>query len=242
MSTVFKSLTVAAMVATTPAAAFASGVPVVDAAANAQLVAQLTKMIEDATTQANQLTQLVEQVNTLKSQLLSITGPRGISDIINATTDQFGRKAADSLQSIMDAARTGTSIPGNAGGMDSTINDLKTTFDLGDLGTLASSPVPQDRAVATTASAGMAAMAQAEESYKRSNAAMDRINQMVSDIDTNADLKASVDYNTRVLAEVAIMLNENLRMQAASGNAAGAEVLNMARERAAAKKFMKVGD
>ena len=82
------------------------------------------------------------------------------------------------------------------------------------------------------------AVATAEDTYQRANASMDRVNGMIEDIDSNADLKASVDYNTRMLAEVAVLLNENLRVQAAVANTVGTDAISAARDRAASRKFM----
>jgi hypothetical protein len=71
---------------------------------------------------------------------------------------------------------------------------------------------------------------------------MDRVNQLIGRIDDNADLKASVDYNTRMLGEIAVLLNESLRLQAAATNATGTDALQAARNLAAQRTFMRVGD
>jgi len=50
-----------------------------------------------------------------------------------------------------------------------------------------------------------------------------------------------VDYNTRMMGELAVLLNESLRLQAASANTTGTNALQDARDRAAQRKFMRVG-
>ena len=85
-------------------------------------------------------------------------------------------------------------------------------------------------------------MATAEDTYARANTSMGRVNELIGQIDDNADLKASVDYNTRMLGEIAVLLNESLRLQAAQANATGTDALLLAREQAASRTFMRAGD
>ena len=82
-------------------------------------------------------------------------------------------------------------------------------------------------------------MATAEDTYTRSNAAMGRVNTLIDRIDSNADMKASVDFNSRMLAEVAVLLNENLRVQAAIANTMGSDALTAARDRASQRNFLQ---
>lgn len=214
-----------AVAALTATGAQAGGVPVIDATAIAQFVQQLDQMQQDYENQVK--------------QLASLTGSKGIGSILNTNADQTKRTAAESLSSIMGNAISGTSLTGNTSVITSRISELKDTFELNSLSTMLSSDVTQDRAVATQAGSGLAAVATAEDTYQRANASMERINGMISDIDSNEDLKASVDYNTRMLAEVAVLLNENLRVQAAAANAVGTNAIASARDRAAQRRFLQ---
>ena len=213
----------------------AQGVPVVDAGSIAQALAQLDQMRRDYTNQ-------IEQLTNLKDQLESMTGDKAIAGILNSAPEIAARGSADSLSSIMAGAMTGSSIPGNSSALTARIDELKTTFDLPDIGAFLSSTTPQDRALATQAGAGLAAVATAEDTYARANESMGRVSQLIDRIDTNPDLKASVDYNTRMLGEIAVLLNESLRLQAAATNAAGTDALSNARDRAGQRNFMRAGD
>ncbi|WP_299844518.1 type IV secretion system protein [uncultured Jannaschia sp.] len=208
--------------------AHAQGVPTFDAASVAQAIAQLEQMRQDY---ANQL-----------QQLESMTGNKAISGILNGASDIAARESADSLSAIMSGGMTGAAIPGNASALTARMNELKTTFALPDINSFLASDTPQDRALATQAGAGLAAVATAEDTYARANTSMGRVNQLIGQIDANADLKASVDYNTRMLGEIAVLLNESLRLQAAQANATGTDALLAAREQAASRTFMRVGD
>lgn len=229
MNRIVRSTAIAAVAAILASGAVrAQGVPTFDAASVAQAIAQLDQMRQDY---ANQL-----------QQLQSMTGDKAIAGILNAAPDIAARASADSLSSIMTGAMTGAPIPGNSSALTARIDELKAAFDLSDINAFLTSTTPQDRALATQAGAGLAAVATAEDTYARANASMGRVNQLIGQIDSNADLKASVDYNTRMLGEIAVLLNETLRVQAATANATGTDALSDARDRAAQRTFMRVGD
>ena len=219
------TITVAALAS---APTHAQGVPTFDAASVAQAIAQLEQMRQDY---ANQL-----------QQLQSMTGGKAISGILNGAQDIAARESAHSLSAIMSGAMTGATVPGNTSALSARMNELKTTFALPNIEEFLTSDTPQDRALATQAGAGLAAVATAEDTYARANTSMGRVNELIGQIDANADLKASVDYNTRMLGEIAVLLNESLRLQAAQANATGMDALLAAREQAASRTFMRVGD
>lgn len=207
--------------------AAAQGVPVYDASSVAQLIQQVT----------NQL----EQIAVLKSQLESLTGARGIGAFLNAPEDIAARAASENLSGLVDGAITGSPILGNTARLASTIERLKGDFQLDLLGPYASSDLAQNRALATLGGSSLAAMATGEDSYLRANEAMARVNSLVPQIDVNTDVKAAIDFNTRVQIEQMQVMNELLRVFSAQANASGAQSLFHARQEMAAREFMKVG-
>lgn len=218
------------------------GIPVIDTSQIAQVIAQLQQQIKDYEEQIKQLTTMNEQLTNMQQRLQAITGAKGISSILNGAAEKTARQAASDLQSIVSSAIDGGNIAGNVGNMNSVITDLKARFDLGDLTNFSTSDVASDKAIASLAGSGLAAVATAEDSYNRANAAVGRINTLVDQIDSTADLKASVDFNTRVNAEVAVLLMELLRVQSAQTNAMGMQALQVARDGQASRNFMKSGD
>ena len=213
----------------------AQGVPVIDAAAIGHLIQQFEQMQEDYEAQIDQLT-------TLNDQLTAITGPRGMSDLLNSAADIGARAAADSPQDIVDGAISGGSVSGNTETINAVLADLRQTFDLEDLSALLESDIPQLRAVATQASTAMAAAATSADTYDRANEAMERVSDLIDEIDSTDDIKGSIDLNTRMLAEVVVLLNENLRLQATIANSMAADALSEARDIAAAREFGRVGN
>ena len=225
-----------------PGTATAQGIPVIDTSQIAQVVAQLRQQLKDYEEQIKQLATMKDQLENMRQRLEAITGPKGISDLLNGTAEKLAREAAPDLASIANAAISGGSIGGNTADVKRLIEKLRTRFDLGDLSTFDTSDIPADRAIASLAGSGMAAVATADDGYQRANAAAERVTQLIDRIDAAADLKASVDTNTRVQAEVALLLAELIRVQSASTRASGMEALQRARDGAASRKFMRAGD
>lgn len=213
--------------------AHATGVPVIDTTAIAQFFQQLQQAQQAYTTQ-------LEELFNLEQQLNAMIGSRAISGVLNDVTEIEKRASAASLDAIEAAALTGSAMTDLAE-MNDAISNIRSKFDLDGINDVLTSSEPIDAAITEQATAGVAAIATAEDTYVRANDAMDRITTLINGIDGNADLKASVDYNTRVMAELAVLLNENLRIQAAQANVAGTNALAQARDNAAARMFNQVG-
>lgn len=220
----------------------AQGIPVIDGSQLAQVIAQLNQQVRDYEEQVKQLTTMKDQFENMKQRLLAITGAKGISSILNGSAEKLARTAATDLKSIIDNAISGGTISGNVGSMNTLIASLRTRFDLGDLAAFDSSSIAGDKAIASLAGSGLAAVATADDSYKRAGAAVTRINTLIDQIDSSTDLKASVDFNTRVTAEVAVLLLELVRVQSATANTVGMEAIHKARDGKASRKFMKAGN
>lgn len=234
-------VTVAAvwLAGTTPAAG--QGVPVIDTSSIAQLLAQLEQMAQDYQTQVEQLVQLEAQYARLVDQLTAMTGAKQIADILNSAADIAERVASsEGMTAIVDGAIAGTEIAGNAVAINQTLSRLRENFDLDGLDGFLESEFAQDRAIASLAGSGMAAIATGEDSYRRANEAMARVTELIGRIDDNEDLKASVDFNTRMNAEIAVLLAENLRLQAAIATSLGAEALANARDGVGSREFLRI--
>ena len=139
------------------------------------------------------------------------------------------------------SAISGSPILGNTARLAASIDRLKGDFQLDLLGPYASSDLAQNRALATLGGTSLAAMATGEDSYLRANAAMARVNRLVPQIDANADVKAAIDFNTRVQIEQMQVMNELLRVMSVQANAAGAQALFTTREQMASREFLNIG-
>lgn len=244
MKKYLKTVSLAAIIAMTGVSqGIAQGIPVIDASSIAQLVATVNNQVTQIQNQVQQITELQKQLQNMQQRLTAITGAKGISALLNNPAEQLQRQAASSLKSITDGAITGGSIGGgNTGRINAAINELKTKFELTNLPDFNSSTIPQDRAIASLAGSGLAAIATGEDAYARSNEGATRVNNLIGQIDATPDLKASVDLNTRVLAEVAQQLNEMIRVTSVNAATQGTIALQKARNEAAGRTFQKIGN
>jgi type IV secretion system protein VirB5 len=214
----------AALLAST-APASAQGVPVFDASNIAQAIEQVR--------------QGVEMIERAQQQINALTGARGMSLLLNSATDIAAPGVAEDFPGLMEGAISGREILGNTTRIVASINRIKATFDLGGLSTFASSDLAQYRSLATLGGASLAAMATGEDSYARANEAMTRVDTLIPRIDANTDVKAAIDFNTRVQIEQTQVMNELLRVLAAQANAQGAQSLFNTRQEMASRDFTR---
>ena len=212
----------------TAAPVAAQGVPVFDASSVAQAIEQVR--------------QGVEMIARAQAQLDAITGTRGIGALLNTPRDIAARASAQNLNGLIEGAIGGGEILGNTTRLVQSIERLKGQFELDQLAPYSTSDLAQNRALAVLGGSSLAAMATGEDSYYRANEAMDRVNQLVPQIDANTDLKAAIDFNTRVNIEQNQLLAELIRLQAAEANASGAIGLFNTRQEIASRQFMRIGD
>ncbi len=227
-------LSVAAITAlglSTPARA--QGVPTFDGSQLGQLVAQLEHMAEDLNVQLQQLatmrleleTQLSQLLN-LEAQLTSLIEGSGLSGLF-ASIEEF-RALRGKLVAPLNTARAladGDFLSGfNPGAeLEASVERVLSGsgFTSETLSTLSSSPEPADNRIATSAGASAMLSVAAQESHAEAGQSLERLETMVGLIDDQDGLKAAVDLNTRVTAELGIILTQIWRLEAAQGVSAG---------------------
>ena len=89
------------------------------------------------------------------------------------------------------------------------------------LSTLSGSDHPADNRIAASAGASAMLSVAAQESHEEAGQSLERLETMVGLIDDQDGLKAAVDLNTRVTAELGIILTQIWRLEAAQGVSAG---------------------
>ncbi len=206
--------------AATPA--HAQGVPTVDVQNIAQEINQLRQMIEDEVLQNEQLTQLLSQLDTLREQYAqlqetyaALTGLAELPEIISAQMEDglngmLDQEFGDILGTI-DAIQNGdwSQLTGNASPQIRTQMTrvlAEAGFDEDTLSEMANSGTPGAARIATQATTGAAVSAAAQTSYEEAGQSLERVDRLVGMIGSMEDLKASVDLNTRVTAELAIAM------------------------------------
>ncbi len=213
--------------------AHAQGVPTIDGTQLGQLLAQLEHMANDLNVQLEQVATMrqeletqISQLTNLEDQLVSLVEGNGLGQLL-ATIDDFERlkgiieQPIAALDQIKAGNFTGAFREGSAAAsrIGSVLGDAGFTSER--LASLSSSAKPSDSNLATQAGASAMLSVAAEESHAEAGQSLERIQTMVGHIDDQDGLKSAVDLNTRVTAELGIILTQIWRLEAAAGVSAG---------------------
>ena len=239
----------AAVTLLTQAGAVAQGVPTIDTKNTLQTIKQLEVLLDDLGLQEDMLGKAVQQVENLQAQLgqlqsiyskieglrniVSMTMSGGLDSILDGNLSDvistFRGVATGDLSGLADGKLTE---------MSQSITDVLSSAGLtqADVTAMASSGVPGAERTAAQAASGSVLAATAEQTYKESGIALQRVERLVDLAKGSRDMKESIDLNTRMLAELAVLLAKNLEMTAVSsafeGQAGVMTAAQLAEERA----------
>ena len=213
--------------------AMAQGVPTFDGAQLGQLVAQLEHMAEDLNVQMQQLATMkleletqLSQLTNLDAQLASLIDGSGLGELF-ATVKEF-RALRGKLVAPLNTAESlasGDFLSGFNPGVELSASVERVLSGSGftsqRLNTLSGSDQPADNRIANSAGASAMLSIAAQESHEEAGQSLERLETMVGLIDDQDGLKTAVDLNTRVTAELGIILTQIWRLEAAQGVSAG---------------------
>lgn len=240
---------------------FSQGVPVHDSANFLKHIEEIQQMLKDYDNQLEQLETLKKQLQNGLAQLTnlegilgSVTGLNEIAELYNSAEDIVARSekltdvsgfvdaiALGDPQAILDAmvnmddaekARVAERVENALGSAG-----LSTEH----LGALSGSDSPAAPGIANTAAANAAAMVASDIAYEEARASLARIDGLVEAIGQQNTLKESMDLNTRMTGEIAYMMGQMWRLNAASGLANGQSGVNLAAEMERQRAFFNFG-
>jgi type IV secretion system protein VirB5 len=214
----------------------------------AQAIRQVQQMLEDFGVQTDiletaraQLDLLQQQFDQLEEMYASLTGPRSI----------LGLAMGDDLDGLLQADFE--DVPGLIRGIQAgdwsrligpDAGPLRTQmeqalagagFDEDSLNEIATSGKPGAEGIASRATTGAVMSAAAQNSHAEAGQSLERVERLVSMIPEMDDLKASMDHNTRVTAELAIAMTRMWELEAiqtlGAGNAGVVDAATIAEER-----------
>ncbi|ETX13516.1 hypothetical protein OCH239_10010 [Roseivivax halodurans JCM 10272] len=211
------------------APALAQGVPTFDNAQLRQLVLQLDHMAEDLTIQLEQLATMRQQFETQSAQLVNLEAQ--LSALVE------GNELGGLFASVAEFQRVRGKLTAPLGTVEALaagdfLGGFRPEADLGvvvervlsgsgftqeRLTSLSESVQPADKRIATQVGASAMLSVAAETSHVEAGESLDRLETMVGLIDDQEGLKAAVDLNTRVTAELGIILTQIWRLEAAAG-------------------------
>ena len=228
--------------------------PTFDAGALTQLVATVEAMARDYTAQLEQLATLRSQLETeigqltnLEGQLAAMLEGTGLGELLVSVEELNRLKGVfeDPLGDLKAIARgdyAGAFRGPQRGQAEGALRAALESagFDQPTMQALSASPEPADNRIAEAAGASGLLSVAAQQSHADASESLGRLQGMVGGIDGTAGLKEAVDLNTRVTAELGIILTQIWMLEAAQGVSAGQFGVVDASTLAAERKFRRM--
>lgn len=178
------------------------GIPVIDAASIAD---RQTQHVETILKWKTQYDQMVSQINQLKEQYDSMTGSRGLGQIMN--NEDFKNYLPSDWQDIYDAVRDGgyEGLTGTA----KEIYEENQVFDACAMLTIDEQRLAcEARAVKPAQDKGFAL-----DAYEKAKSRLDQIDQLMTQIDSTTDPKEIAELQARIASEQAMISNEQTKLK-----------------------------
>jgi type IV secretion system protein VirB5 len=213
-----------------------------------QEIRQLQQMLQDFGIQTDLLDNALEQLEVVQNQLdqlqqmyASLTGPRSILGMVMGDgLDGLLEAKFRDLPGLIRGIQTGdwSNLLGvTAGPMRTQMEQVlaRAGLDENSLSEIATSGNPGAEGVATRATTGAVMSAAAQNSHAEAAQSLERVERLVTMIPQMEDLKAAMDHNTRVTAELAIAMTRMWELEAiqtlGAGNAGVVDAATIAEER-----------
>lgn len=205
-------------------------------------------MLQDFGIQTDLLDNALEQLEVVQDQLdqlqemyAALTGPRSILGMVMGDgLDGLLEAKFSDLPGLIRGIQTGdwSNLLGiTAGPMRTQMEQVlvRAGFDEDSLREIATSGNPGAEGVATRATTGAVMSAAAQNSHAEAAQSLERVERLVTMIPQMEDLKAAMDHNTRVTAELAIAMTRMWELEAiqtlGAGNAGVVDAATIAEER-----------
>ncbi|WP_055026632.1 MULTISPECIES: P-type DNA transfer protein VirB5 [Xanthomonas] len=186
-------------------------------------VPAITNQIETMAKWKAQYDQMVSQINQMKQQYASVTGSRGLGQIMNNPV--LRDYLPSDWQKVYDSVRTGgyNGLSGSA----AVIYDANKVFDA--CGRMAAGA--QRTACEAAAVKPAQDKAFAGEAYAAAKSRLDQINSLMGQINQTQDPKAIAELQGRIASEQAMIANEQTKLQLFQMMAQADEKLQEQRQR-----------
>jgi type IV secretion system protein VirB5 len=195
-------------------------IPTTDVVAMTQRIEEYMQMVEQLNTLERQAALAGEQIAQGDLLQATFTGSRGMSDLLNTPSMREARAALpENMTSVLSSMANGR-IPIGSSEMLANIEAILGLYDLVSTGSSNQRLGQTDRQIKDIAmnkdrtNRALISTASADQSLSYSAEASKNIYGLMERIDMTPDLKASIDLQTRLLAENSHLSNRALEMQA----------------------------
>lgn len=208
------------------AASAQAGIPVIDAGAIAQAIAQVRSWAE-------QYKQMVTALEHAKGQLDAIRGGRGMGLLLNDTSvrNALGADFTTTFDKLRSAGAGGASAQANA--IYGAISSFGCSSQF--------SSAAERKSCEAGALATPSMIAVMNDAIDKSQRRATEINKLIESIDGAPDTKAAADLQNRIGSEVALLNNEKALMDMALAQLQAQEALGAQQRREAGLKRLKAG-
>ncbi|MGE8219840.1 MAG: type IV secretion system protein [Stenotrophomonas acidaminiphila] len=176
--------------------AYASGIPVIDAANLANAIQQYTQMVE-------QLKQLEAQLSQAKQQYESLTGSRGLGGILSEDYTQSMPRNWQETLAAMDGGGSISSLAKSIADQASQLDDEHFNDVLEDVTASLRANLENDAS----------AQALNAQIYDNSGNRFERLKNLMGHINSAQDMKAISDLQARLQVENGMLTNELIKLQ-----------------------------
>ena len=202
-----------------PGHTYASGIPTVDIANIIQTTTTAFENIEQTVTMIEQLEGMVKQYEQQLKQMSSMTGSRGMGQLLTALHKAKDRRwAPDDIHQALRTLQAG-GIPGTNQSYKVAIERIKNAtgtansadMNMHDNGYMGNYGGYYNESRASN----LAALGLSENAYSDTNKRTAHIESLMAKIDTAPDQKAALDLMNTLVAQMLVLQNESIRLQSA---------------------------
>jgi type IV secretion system protein VirB5 len=180
----------------------AGGIPVIDMAS---ITDRSVKHVETIVKWKMQYDQMTSQINQLKTEYESMTGTRGLGQIMN--DPKLKNYLPTDWQQVYDAVREG--------GYEGLTGTAKDVYEANRVYDSCASLKKEDQRLACQARAVKPSQDKgfALDAYEKSKSRLDQIDQLMTQIDATTDPKSIAELQGRIASEQAMIANEQTKLQ-----------------------------
>lgn len=228
----------------------AQGVPVIDQTNILKSIDQLNVMLKNVGIQTDLLDQAKKQLENLQHQVSQLTdiykqfsGLRKIADL--ELPGELNGILEGDMNGVLSTFLAGANgdwsgiTAGKSSAMKGTIDKSLKAAGLSQdiISKWSSSPVAAQQRTAQQASNGAMLAATGEQTYTEAGQSLERVKAILDEAKSSDDIKASIDNNTRMLAELSVQLAKTLEITSVQAVSDGQAAVLLSADKAEQQKF-----
>lgn len=213
-----------------------SQIPTTDLVNFSQNVLSYLEQIDSALTQLEQFETQIKQLEDGAAMLESMKGIRNLSGLLNNPAfKNLRRGIPDSPRELIGSLANGDLADGLTEEYEDILGDVLDVYDSLDAGSRAirfrDLKGKTDELKSRSIGVKTAGIANSYAAVEYSAGNMEIAEELIGQIDTTADMKASTDLNSRILAELLIQSNQSMKFQGTSSVAEQEEAVTRLQEK-----------